>query len=110
MFAEPCDHIERKIAALKLRIGVEGHGNLDRVGDRPEVRFDMRILERKVGLENRKDAVGAELLKRLRLRDCVRSGSRCNTGDDGNAFVRSLDRCANDSLTLRAIEIGELAG
>ena len=57
MLAQPCDHIERKIAALKLWVGVENDGNFDRVGDRAKVRFDLRILKRKVGLENGEDAV-----------------------------------------------------
>jgi hypothetical protein len=74
MLAEPCDHIERQVAALKLRVGVENDWNLHRIGDRAEVRFDLRILNRKVGIENGEDDDGSELLKRLRLRDRIRRG------------------------------------
>ena len=72
MLREARDHVERKVAALELRIGVEHDRNVDRVGDGAEIGFDLRVLEREIGFENGEDAVGAELLVRLRLFDRVR--------------------------------------
>ena len=62
VLGEPRDDVEGKVAALELRIGVEHHRNVDRVGDGAEVGFDLRILEWKIGFEDGEDAVGAERL------------------------------------------------
>jgi len=67
-----CDDIERQVGALKLWIGVDDDGNVDRIGNGAKIGFDLGIAEREIGFENRKDAVGAELLIGLGLGDRVR--------------------------------------
>ena len=107
---EPRDHVERQVAALELRIGVEHHRNVDRVGDGAEVGFDLRVLEREIGFENGEDAVGAELLVALGLLDRVGGGGRRDARDHRHALVRGLDGRRTTVCALLAVEIGELAG
>jgi hypothetical protein len=44
VLSEARDHVERKIAALKLWIGIEHHGNVDGIGNAAEIGFDLPIL------------------------------------------------------------------
>ena len=100
MLREPRDHVEREIAALELRIGVEHDRNVDRVGDGAKVGFDLRVLEREVGFEDGEDAVGAELLVDLRLLDGVGGRGRGDARDHRHAFARGFDRRAHHGLAL----------
>ena len=93
-----------------MRIGVDDDGNIDRVGDGAKIGFDLRVAEREIRFQDRQDAVGAELLVGLRLRDRIESRGRGDTGDHGHASLRGLDRGLHHRRALRAIEIGELAG
>ena len=95
MRGEPRDHVEREVAALELRIGVEHDRNVDGVGDGAEVGFDLRVLQREIGFEDREDAVGAELLVARRLRDRVGGRGRGDAGDHRHAPLRRLDRGAH---------------
>ena len=104
------DRVERKVAALELRIGVEHDRDVDRVGDGAEVGFDLRVLEREVGFEDGEDAVGAELLIILGLRDGVGGGGRGDAGDHRHALLRGLDGRLHHGGALLAVEIGKLAG
>jgi hypothetical protein len=110
MRRETRDHIERQVGALKLRIGVDHHGNIDGIGNGPKIGFDLRVAERKIGFENGKDAVGAELLIGSRLRDRIRCRGRGDAGDHGHASPSRFDRGLHHSCALRVVEIGELAG
>jgi hypothetical protein len=110
MLAEPRDHVEREVAALELRIGIEHDRNVDGVGDGAEIALHLRIPEREVGFEDGENAVGAELLVAPSLRDRV---GRCGRGDaryDRDAAAGGGDRRAHHRLALGAVEIGELAG
>jgi hypothetical protein len=62
MLGEPRDHVEREVAALELRVGVEHDRDVDGVGNRAEVAFDLRVVEREIRFEDGEDAVGAEPL------------------------------------------------
>ena len=92
MRGEPRDHIERQVGALELRVGVDHDGNVDGIRDGAEIGFDLRIRQREIGFEDGEDAVGAELLIGLRLRDRIRRRGRGDAGDDGHALLRGLDR------------------
>ena len=104
------DRVERKVAALELRIGVEHDRNIDRVGDGAEVGLDLRVLEREIGFQDGEDAVGAEPLIVLRLRHRVGGGGRGNAGDHRHALLRRLDGRLHDGGALLVVEIGKLAG
>ncbi len=80
------------------------------VGNGTKIGFDLRVFQREVGFQNGENAVGAELLIGFGLFDCICCGRRCNTGDNGHAFARCLDRRLHNSFALDAIEIGEFAG
>jgi hypothetical protein len=91
-------------------VGVEHHGNIDSVGDSAEIGFDLRVLERKIGLEDRQDSAGAERLVIARLRHRVRCRGRGDAGDHRHAALCGLDGGAHHGAALLAVEIGELAG
>ena len=110
MFGEPCDDVEGEIGALKLRIGVDHHGNVDRVRDGAKVGFDLRVVDREIRLHDRQDAVGAKLLVSLRLRHRIRGRCRSDAGDHRHAFLRGFDGRLHHRGALLAAEIGELAG
>jgi hypothetical protein len=61
MRREPGDDVERQVRALKLWIGVDHHGDIDRVRDSAEIGFDLRIAEREISFQDRQNAVDAEL-------------------------------------------------
>ena len=65
MLCEPRNHIQREVRSLELRVGVHHHGNVDRIGNGAEIGFDLPVLERKIGFQDRKDAVGAEFDRSL---------------------------------------------
>ena len=93
-----------------MRIGVDHHGNIDGIGNGTEIGFDLRIAEREIGFENRKNAVGTELLTGLRLRDRIRRRGRGDASDHRHAAFRGFDRGFHHHRALHVIEIGELAG
>ena len=75
-----------------------------------EIGFYLRIRERKISLQNRKNAVGAKLLISFRLRHRIVCGGGHDARHDGHAPLRSLDRCAHDRRPLLAVQIGKLPG
>ena len=85
MRGEPGDDVEGQVAALELRVGVEHHGNIDRVGDGAEIALDLGILQREIRFENGENAGRSEPLVVPRLGDGIRSRGRGNAGDDRHA-------------------------
>jgi hypothetical protein len=67
VFSETRDHVERKIAALELWIGIEHKGNVDGIGNAAEIGFDLSILQRKIGFQYRQNAVRTKGLICFRL-------------------------------------------
>jgi hypothetical protein len=110
MISEPRNHIQREIRALELGIGVDHHGNVDRVRDAAEVGFDLRVGERKIRFEDREDAVGAEFLIGAGLRDRIGRRGGDHAGDHGHTAFCRCDRRAHHGGALVGIEIGEFAG
>ena len=110
MLRKARNYIEREVAALKLRVGVKHNWNVDCIGNRTKIRFDLCVLEREVGLENCQNSVGTELLVRLRLLDCICRGGRCHTRDHRHFFRRRFDRRLHHRFTLRTVEVCKLAG
>ena len=110
MRCEPRDAIEREIRTLELRIGIDHDGNIDRIRNGAKIGFDLRIGQRKIRLQDRQNAVGAEFLIRLRLRHRIQRRGRGNAGHDRHAAFRGLNRGLNDGFALGVVKIGKLAG
>ena len=110
MGREPRDDVEREIRALELRIGVDHHGNIDRVRDGAKIGFDLAVTERKIRFQDRQNAVGAELLAGFGLGHRIRRRGRGDAGVHRHAASCHLDRGLHHGLTLRVVEIGKLAG
>ena len=83
---------------------------IDGVGDGAEIAFDLRVLEREIGFQDRKNAVGAERLPAQRLFDRVGRGGGGNAGDHRHAPVGRFDGRPHHGFFLRAGKISELAG
>ena len=63
------DQVNRKVRLLKLRICIDQKWQIDRVGHREKVTFDLPFVQRKIRLEYQKDAVGSHLLVAFGLAD-----------------------------------------
>ena len=72
--------------------------------------LDLRLLERKIGFQNGEDAVGAERLPRLRLRDRIGGRGRGDAGDHRYPLIGRFDGRLYHRFFLCAIEVGEFAG
>ncbi len=110
MRRETRNHIQRQIGALELRIGVDHHGNIDRVRDGAKVRFDLRIAKREIRFQDGEDAVGTHLLIGPRLRHRIQRRGRDDAGDHRHPPLRSFNRRLHHCDALHVVEIGELAG
>ncbi len=107
---QPLDHGKRKVRALEIRVGVEHDRERHRVRHRLEVGVDAVIGNRKVGFEDRENAVAADALHLARLEDGVGDRRRRHAGYDRNAPVGRLHDDFDDAPPLRPVEIGEFAG
>jgi hypothetical protein len=110
MGRQPRDDVERQVRALELRIGVDHHGDIDRIGDGAKIGFDLGIPEREIRFHDCENAVGAELLIGLGLLDCVHRRGRRDAGNHRHAALGGLDGRLHHRRALRVIEIGELTG
>jgi hypothetical protein len=109
MLRELCDHIQREIAALEIRVGVEHDRNVDRVRNRAEVSLDLSILQREIRFEDREDAGRAHRLVIARLRHRVAGRRRRDAGDHRHALVGGFNRRLHHIAPLRLVEIRKLA-
>jgi hypothetical protein len=62
VLGETFNGVEREVAASELWIGIKHDRDIDGVGDRAEIALDLRVLCRKMGLEDGQNAVDTEAL------------------------------------------------
>lgn len=110
MACEPLDAVEREVRALELRIGVDHDGDVDRLCNRAEIGFDLRIGKREIRLQDRQNAVGPARLIRFRLRHGVQCRGRGDAGHHRHAAAGRFDGGLDDRHPLGAAQIRKLAG